>query len=197
MTHRWPFFALTGQCAIAIALLIAAPAALGPHQGTSLKMIVGALLAGVALHAALAGRVKLLGRIHRAAVKPMLIATLVLLLSAIADETIWRGFAFNFLVQRGGTNTALVIATLGFAVMHGYERGWAGLSSHILTGCAFAAALLCSGSVLVAVVMHIGYNLALVAGTTLPARVERSDPRLADGAENGRLSGKMRAGSTS
>jgi membrane protease YdiL (CAAX protease family) len=150
------------QWCIAAALVAADPAALG-RLAASGNHIAGALAAGIALYCILAGRGFRLGRIARAAVLPMLGTGLVVSLTAIAEETIWRGFAFGFLADRSGVPVAVVMTTLGFAALHMYGQGWSGVISHVLTGAAFALAVVITGGLIAAMLMHVTYNLAVVA----------------------------------
>ena len=78
---------------------------------------------------------------------------------SVAEEVLWRGFAFHAIATSTGPVVALIATTIGFAAMHTFGQGWSGLRTHALTGLALGATVLLTGSLLSAVATHLSYNL--------------------------------------
>jgi membrane protease YdiL (CAAX protease family) len=110
------------------------------------------------------------------------IALLALLYAAIAlaEETIWRGWAFDALANSRGALVALIATTLGFALVHGIPQGYAGARFHLVTALAFGVTLLATRSLAGAAAAHVTYNLAVLFGTAVMRKKARHD-RLAVG----------------
>lgn len=101
---------------------------------------------------------------------------LVYVAISIAEEIIWRGWAFDTLAPSRGTLAALIATTAGFALVHGVQQGFAGVRFHLVTGLAFGLMLLATGSLLAAIAAHATYNLAVffsTAGTRKKAHHDR------------------------
>jgi membrane protease YdiL (CAAX protease family) len=87
---------------------------------------------------------------------------------AVAEEILWRGWAFDVLAASRGALVALIVTTAGFALAHGIHQGFAGVRFHLVTGLAFALTLLATSSLAAAAAAHAAYNLALYfAGVSL------------------------------
>lgn len=147
---------------VAAALLVRLPTA--PLQ-TPLPVPVAlsaGLLAGVLLSSLLAR--------GRARGVPLALAVLLVVVGA-SEEVLWRGFALGHLAAVAGVLPALVLTTLGFAATHYPALGARGVRVHLLTGAAFGAVFVTTGSLTACVAAHALYNLLVVArlGTTPPA----------------------------
>lgn len=99
---------------------------------------------------------------------------------SVAEEIIWRGWAFGTLASTRGTFVALIATTAGFAIVHGFHQGFAGVRLHLATGLAFGLTLLATRSVAAAAAAHVTYNLAVLLGTVTTQKKARHD-RLAIG----------------
>jgi membrane protease YdiL (CAAX protease family) len=79
------------------------------------------------------------------------------LVAAVAEEILWRGWAFHAL-SRQGLLAAFVLTSIGFAAVHVFARSFAGVRTHLLTGAGFGVALLSTGSLAAAICAHVLYN---------------------------------------
>lgn len=86
------------------------------------------------------------------------LALLLLLVVAVAEETVFRGYLLHRLTQASGSRVfAVVLSTLIFAFGHSYQ-GALGLASVAAIGAAFALIYLWRGSLIAPVVMHFIQN---------------------------------------
>ncbi|GAX76001.1 hypothetical protein CEUSTIGMA_g3444.t1 [Chlamydomonas eustigma] len=85
---------------------------------------------------------------------------------AVAEEVMFRGFLLTAILQRMGRVDAVLLAGALFSAAHLDPQQFFGLS---IMGFAAGGVALWSGSVLPAIALHVGYNLAaLTAGVLLP-----------------------------
>ncbi len=83
-----------------------------------------------------------------------LLATLLVTVVAVAEETIFRGYLLlRFLPILRSTTASVLLASVIFAVGHGYE-GSAGLVTVGVMGAVFAVVYLWRGSLVAPIVMH-------------------------------------------
>jgi membrane protease YdiL (CAAX protease family) len=83
-----------------------------------------------------------------------LLATILVTVVALAEETIFRGYLLlRFLPILRSTTTSVLLSLAIFAVGHGYE-GSAGLATVGVMGAVFALVYLWRGSLLAPIVMH-------------------------------------------
>lgn len=106
-------------------------------------------------------------------------AAWVVLLRAAADEVLWRGWLAPPIVRPPTLPYAVVVSILGFALTHLPRQGLRGVTTHLLSGSVFAAAMLSSG-LLAAVAAHLSYNLFVLMARTAPHR--EGDGEARDGA---------------
>jgi membrane protease YdiL (CAAX protease family) len=102
------------------------------------------------------------------------------LVISVAEEIIWRGYAFGMLAPLRGPLVAVVATTLGFALAHGVHQGFVGVRFHLLTGLAFALTLLATRSLAAAAAAHATYNLTVFL-RTVSIRKKASYDRLVVG----------------
>lgn len=93
---------------------------------------------------------------------PLLLASGVI--APLCEELFFRGYLMGVFARRGAAQAAFVTALL-FAAAHGL-----GLNTpvYLLLGLLFAAALLHTGSVLAPLMLHMGYNAALILLSATP-----------------------------
>jgi hypothetical protein len=78
----------------------------------------------------------------------------------VAEEVLFRGFLFAGLAaSRLGNAGAVVVTTVLFTLVHGGQYGWVDLMQLATVGLLFGLARARTGSVLVALAMHIALNL--------------------------------------
>jgi NhaP-type Na+/H+ or K+/H+ antiporter len=149
-----------------------APSALAGAGGA----LAGAVL-GYGLYRLLAGRIR--ATREPAAGSTLFTLALAYVAISIAEEILWRGWAFDRLAARGAV-TALIVTTAGFAAAHAVHQGFGGVRQHALTGLAFGLVLLIAGSLVAAIAAHVTYNLAVLLSTVSIRKKARHD-RLALG----------------
>jgi len=110
-------------------------------------LIVGAA-AGAGLVVALSG--------CRPRLPPPGLLPVVIVVSAVAEETVWRRLVLGTLADRAGTTPALVASTVAFALAHRSGR-----RIHLATGAVFGGLYVTSASLVCAASAHVVYNLAL------------------------------------
>lgn len=161
MSQATRAFVLGVGIQVVIALVLLALHRISVAFGTNIVLTtLLALAAGIGLHRLLAQGDETSGgsvRFETAALYALLLVSV-----ALAEEGIWRGFVLATLEVSRGMIVALLVSTLGFAAAHALHQGWSGVRFHVLTGSAFGLAMLLSGSVLVAAVMHVAYNLSFL-----------------------------------
>jgi membrane protease YdiL (CAAX protease family) len=145
------------QIGLAAALLAGGAVKLLPRSAFDGVGIAAGAALGWALYRVLAGGAPEAGR----AAKLLTVARFGALLAGIsvAEEVLWRGFAFHAIATTTSPVVALIATTIGFAAMHTFGQGWSGLRTHALTGLALGATVLVTGSLLSAVATHLSYNL--------------------------------------
>jgi len=161
--------AIVVQWLLAAFLLALHLPSLGPLGGFNLAAGCG-LIAGLVLYCVLAWELAPLASVRKPS-KLLLFKCGFLAVTALAEEIIWRGFAFTYLSRQDGIVAALVMTTIGFAVMHMYSQGWNGVVTHLMTGLAFGLAVVLSGQLLPAVLLHVSYSVAVVLASGARVRL--------------------------
>jgi ABC-2 type transport system ATP-binding protein len=141
-------------------LLVLAPTS-PPRPPVSLAAAAGLGVAiGLSLFAALARtRPRLLFRPAAVAVAAV----------GISEEAIWRGFALGRIAPVAGAATAVVVTSLAFASTHVPLLRLRGAAVQLVTGAAFGALFVATGSLPACAVAHATYNLVAILGRTPPA----------------------------
>jgi membrane protease YdiL (CAAX protease family) len=123
--------------------------------------------AGIALFAVVARRVPCLTA--SGSPLPVTVAKHAFLgLWAVNEELVWRRLALGAAL-RGGPFAAVAASAVGFALFHRARRG-----THLVTGAAFGAVYVATGSLAAAVAAHWTYN-ALVAVVVERARAPTAE----------------------
>jgi membrane protease YdiL (CAAX protease family) len=91
--------------------------------------------------------------------------TFVYIVISVAEEIIWRGYAFDTLAPLRGPLVAVIATTVGFALAHGVHQGFVGVRFHVLTGLTFALTLLATRSLAAAAAAHATYNVTVFLRT--------------------------------
>jgi membrane protease YdiL (CAAX protease family) len=118
------------------------------EQWPSLVGLVVGAAAGAALVVALSG--------CRPRLPPAGLVPFVIVVSAVAEEAVWRRLVLGTLADRSGPMPALAASTVAFAVAHRSGR-----RVHVATGAVFGGLYVLSASLVCAASAHIVYNLAL------------------------------------
>ena len=161
-----PLLVATVLQSIAAAVLVArGTVTLGRGPLVDAAGILAGVLVGVGLYRLIASGT---GNARHARPAAVIALALVFVAISVAEEILWRGLAFDYLAPRG-TVLALIVTTVGFALVHGVHQGFSGVRFHLLTGLAFGLTMLVTGSLLAAIAAHTGYNLTLFL-TTVTAR---------------------------
>lgn len=147
----WLRLVATWSAAGALLVLASAPAAGGAAWRPAVAAATGVGV-GFALFAALGGRPRPLAR-------PRATTAAVLVVTAGAEEVVWRWFALAELAARSGAAAALAATTVAFALAHGRAA-----AHHLVTGAAFGALFLLTGSLAAAWSAHAAYNLCVAGG---------------------------------
>jgi hypothetical protein len=94
----------------------------------------------------------------------------VFAVAALAEEAIFRGYPFQVLVRAGGVPIAVVLSSVGFAVVHSAnpEVGPFALVNIFLAGVVFALAYLRTLSLWFVTALHLGWNWAMATLFDLP-----------------------------
>lgn len=150
MNGRQLWLRLTASWCAAVACL----ALLHPPTPSPTWSGPGAALAGIAVGATVAC---MLGGL-RPLVSPA--AALTLVLTAGAEEVIWRWLALGSLAGHVGPLAALAATSLAFGACHPRAR-----AQHVATGLAFGAVYLASGSLAGAWCAHCAYNLVVASAS--------------------------------
>jgi membrane protease YdiL (CAAX protease family) len=98
------------------------------------------------------------------------LAFYVLGVAAMAEETAFRGYPFQRLVEAIGPVAAVILAAVGFGLIHGYnpEVSRLAIANTVLFGVLLAVAYLRSGALWLPWGIHFGWNAALGLGFGLP-----------------------------
>lgn len=91
----------------------------------------------------------------------------VLVALSAAEEVIWRGAAQPGAAAVTGTLGAVLLAAVGFALLHGPGR--ARIALHAATGATFGAIAAATGALAAAIAAHAAYNVTVHA-LTAPRR---------------------------
>jgi membrane protease YdiL (CAAX protease family) len=144
---------LTASWSVALVLLVL----LHPARPAADWSRPGAILVGLSVGAAIAWLLAGL----RTFLSPA--AALTLVLTAGAEEVVWRWFALGSLAAVAGPVVALVATSFAFGGVHPGAR-----LQHASTGFAFGAVYLLSGSLAGAWCAHAVYNLLVAAAARRP-----------------------------
>ncbi|MDT8324376.1 MAG: type II CAAX endopeptidase family protein [Bacteroidota bacterium] len=108
----------------------------------------------------------------------LLISLVGFTLVGFAEEILMRGYPFTVLQRQGGTVLALLLTSVLFSLMHGFnpEIGWLGFGNIFLAGIWLGVARLVTGTLWLAIGMHTGWNffLGTVFGFPVSGIYERS-----------------------
>ena len=162
--HRVLVSLLALPC-VAAALLVRLPTAPLRAPLPIQAALPAGLLAGGLLSALLAR-----GRVH--GVRPALAVLVVAV--GMSEEVLWRGFTLARLAAAAGVLPALGLTTLGFAATHYPAMRARGVRVHLLTGAAFGAVFVATGSLVACAAAHALYNLLVVARRGAPAAAAAS-----------------------
>jgi ABC-2 type transport system ATP-binding protein len=125
----------------------------------SLASVSLGLLAGAALFAVLA-RAR-----PRVLLTPLALATATVVACAgMSEEAVWRAFALGRISSTVGVWTAVAITTAAFAATHLPTLRTRGAGVQLVTGAAFGALFVTTGSLVACALAHATYNLFAVLG---------------------------------
>jgi membrane protease YdiL (CAAX protease family) len=150
----WSRLALLTLLAVASLLVLSPPRP--PHVALAAS-VPSAVLAGALVFAALNGRPGV--KLARPALAPPVACARVAVFVVLAagEESIWRRAVLGEGL-RVSAGFALVVASLGFALLHRSAR-----PAQVATGAAFGGVYLATGSLLAATCTHVVYNLLVAA----------------------------------
>jgi len=106
-----------------------------------------------------------------------LVALVFILLAAATEEVLCRGYLFAMARQRFGAGTAIVVAALVFALLHGRAAlaGWDSFTAFFTFGTALTMLALRFGSLLPGIVAHGVFNYCTgLRGLRLPPPLDAS-----------------------
>src|SRR5688500_15268060 len=94
----------------------------------------------------------------------------VFAVAALAEEAVFRGYPFQVLVRAAGAPLAVVLSSVGFALVHSNnpEVGIFALVNIFLAGVVFALAFLRTLSLWFVTALHLGWNWAMATLFDLP-----------------------------
>jgi membrane protease YdiL (CAAX protease family) len=101
-----------------------------------------------------------------------LVAFFAVVLGPLFEELLFRGFLLPLLQRVLGPWLAIVLAAVGFSLLHGaqYKWSWQDLLLIALAGVAFGYARYKTGSTAAAALLHGGYNLSFFVGYLIQSR---------------------------
>jgi membrane protease YdiL (CAAX protease family) len=101
-----------------------------------------------------------------------LVAFFAVVLGPLFEELLFRGFLLPLLQRVLGPWPAIVLAAVGFSLLHGaqYKWSWQDLLLIALAGVAFGYARYKTGSTAAAALLHGGYNLSFFVGYLIQSR---------------------------
>ncbi len=114
-------------------------------------------------------------------------ALVVFTIAAAAEEVIFRGYAFQALVQGTGVWPAILLTSAAFAAGHGSNPNvtWVGLANIFLAGIMLAVAYLRTRSLWFATALHMGWNWVMSALLDFPVSGAQFDTPLYSARELG------------
>jgi membrane protease YdiL (CAAX protease family) len=114
-------------------------------------------------------------------------ALVIFTVAAAAEEVIFRGYAFQALVQGTGAWPAILLTSAAFAAGHGSNPNvtWLGLANIFLAGIMLAVAYLRTRSLWFATGVHMGWNWAMSALLDFPVSGAQFDTPLYSARELG------------
>lgn len=151
--------------------------------------IGGGLLGGAVLLLAVAGTARWVADDGGAAeyAASLARALAIFTVAAAAEEVIFRGYAFQALVQGIGAWPAILLSSAVFAVGHGMNPNvaWLGLVNIFLAGIMLAVAYLRTRSLWFATALHMGWNWVMSALLDFPVSGAQFDTPLYSARETG------------
>ncbi|MCB2206030.1 CPBP family intramembrane metalloprotease [bacterium] len=112
------------------------------------------------------------------AVRLLAVSLVGFTLVGVAEELLFRGYPFSAMQRQGSTALALIVTSVLFSLMHGFnpEIGWLGFMNIFLAGIWLGAARIVTGTLWLAIGLHIGWNFFLgsVYGFPVSGIIERS-----------------------
>jgi membrane protease YdiL (CAAX protease family) len=152
--------------AIAAVAILCVNRSVSANMAAGLPVLLLSAFTGAVLYAALLRRIPQRPLIADAsALRKFALTGTALAIVAISEEIIWRGWAFDAL-RVHGLAAALVLTTVGFAIMHAFGQSFAGVRTHVATGLLFGVLRLATGSIGAAIAAHITYNEIVLAQST-------------------------------
>jgi hypothetical protein len=114
-------------------------------------------------------------------------ALAVFTVAAAAEEVLFRGYAFQALVQGTGAWPAILLTSVAFAAAHGSNDNvtWVGLANIFLAGIMLAVAYLRTRSLWFATALHVGWNWVMSALLDFPVSGAQFDTPLYSARELG------------
>ena len=114
-------------------------------------------------------------------------ALAVFTVAAAAEEVLFRGYAFQALVQGTGAWPAILLTSAAFAAGHGSNDNvtWVGLANIFLAGIMLAVAYLRTRSLWFATALHVGWNWVMSALLDFPVSGAQFDTPLYSARELG------------
>jgi membrane protease YdiL (CAAX protease family) len=151
--------------------------------------IGGGLLGGAVLLLAVAGTARWVADDGGAAEYAASLARslVIFTVAAAAEEVIFRGYAFQALVQGTGAWPAILLTSAAFAAGHGQNPNvtWLGLANIFLAGIMLAVAYLRTRSLWFATAVHMGWNWVMSALLDFPVSGAQFDTPLYSARELG------------
>jgi membrane protease YdiL (CAAX protease family) len=156
-----------------------------PSRRGSRDLLLGFAVAGVMMGALVVLELLFGGaRISSVHLTAAYVAELLLLsligftLVGFAEEILMRGYPFTVLQRQGSTALALLLTSVLFSLMHGFnpDISWLGFGNIFLAGIWLGVARLVTGTLWLAIGLHTGWNffLGTVFGFPVSGIYERS-----------------------
>ena len=118
-----------------------------------------AIALAVCLFVALSGDVRIVRRIPPPCRRGLVVKSGWLAGRAAAEEMMWRWLVLGQLRLALGMPAAFALSVGGFALAHRASQGSRGMVVHLVTGSAFSALYVATGSLVAPVVAHAVYNI--------------------------------------